>query len=45
MNESNYGHHGNEGMDPGGGHHNAQDDPRPYWKYKRRSENRPVNAA
>jgi hypothetical protein len=32
MNESNYGHHGNEGMDPDGAHHNAHGDPRPYWK-------------
>ena len=33
MNESNYGHHGNEGPDTGGGHHNAHDGARPYWKH------------
>jgi hypothetical protein len=32
MNESNYGHHGNEGPDTGGAHHNTHHDTRPYWK-------------
>ena len=32
MNESNYGHHGNEGPEPGGAHHNAHDEAPPYWK-------------
>ena len=32
MNESNYSQHGNEGPDPGGAHHDAHDDTRPYWK-------------
>jgi hypothetical protein len=31
MNESNYGHHGNEGPDPGSVHHDAHQD-QPYWK-------------
>jgi hypothetical protein len=32
MNESNYGHAGNEGPDPGSVHHHAHHDQRPYWK-------------
>jgi hypothetical protein len=32
MNESNYGHHGNEGPDPGSVHHDARHDQLPYWK-------------
>ena len=32
MNESNYGHHGNEGPDPGSVRHEAHRDQRPYWK-------------
>jgi len=32
MNESNYGHHGNEGPDPGSIHRDALNDQRPYWK-------------
>ncbi len=32
MNESNYGHHGNEGPDPGSVHHHVPHDQRPYWK-------------
>jgi hypothetical protein len=32
MNESNYGHHGNEGPDPGSVHHDVYNDQRPYWK-------------
>jgi hypothetical protein len=31
MNESNYGHHGNEGPDPGSVDHDAHHDQRPYW--------------
>jgi hypothetical protein len=29
---TNYGHHGNEGPDPGSVHHHAYRDPRPCWK-------------
>jgi hypothetical protein len=32
MNESNYGHHGNEGPDPGSVRRPALHDQRPYWK-------------
>jgi hypothetical protein len=32
MNESNYGHHGNEGLDPNSVPHQAHRDQRPYWK-------------
>jgi hypothetical protein len=32
MNKSNYGHHGNEGPDPGSVRHDAHRDQRPYWK-------------
>jgi hypothetical protein len=32
MNESNYRHHGNEGPDTGGVHHEAYHGKRPYWK-------------
>jgi len=30
--ESNYGHHGNEGPDPGSVRHDARQDLPPYWK-------------
>jgi hypothetical protein len=29
---TNYGHHGNEGPDPGSVRHHAHQDQRPYWK-------------
>jgi hypothetical protein len=32
MNENNYGHHGNEGPDPGSVHNDAHQDQLPYWK-------------
>ena len=32
MSETNYGHHGNEGPDPGSVHHPVPHDQRPYWK-------------
>jgi len=32
MSESNLGHHGNEGPDPGNGHQYAAQDRPPYWK-------------
>jgi hypothetical protein len=32
MSETNYGHPGNEGPDPGSVHRAAHRDPRPYWK-------------
>ncbi len=32
MKESNYGHPGNEGPDPGSAHHDVHRDQRPYWK-------------
>jgi hypothetical protein len=32
MNESNYGHHGNEGPDTGTVYHHAPLDQRPYWR-------------
>ena len=32
MNESNYGHAGNEGPDGGSVHHHVHLDQRPYWK-------------
>lgn len=31
-NESNYGHHGNEGPEPGSVHHEARPEPLAYWK-------------
>ena len=32
MNETNYGHHGNEGPDPGSVHQHPDHAPDPYWK-------------
>jgi len=32
MNESNYGHHGNEGSEPGSIHQGGHHDQRPYWR-------------
>ncbi len=32
MNESNYGHHGNEGSESGSLHDHVDHDQRPYWK-------------
>ncbi|MGD0295608.1 MAG: hypothetical protein ABSE86_00745 [Bryobacteraceae bacterium] len=32
MSETNYGHHGNEGPDPGSVHHAAPPGQLPYWK-------------
>ncbi|MGP0071348.1 MAG: hypothetical protein ACLPWF_05365 [Bryobacteraceae bacterium] len=32
MNETNFGHHGNEGPDPSSVHHGSDHAPDPYWK-------------
>jgi hypothetical protein len=32
MNETNLGHHGNEGPDPGSVHHHVDQGKRPYWR-------------